>query len=1196
MDGAAINNRYRVIRDLARGGMGRVCLVEDTRLEDRRMALKTLLPHVTSPEFVERLRTEFAALAKLRHVNIAAAYDFGRVAETGEHFFTTEFIRGVDLYTGTVDATVDQLIDVVAQLLRGLEFIHSHGLLHNDLKPNNVLLERFDEGLPAGSLGNLSRLEATVYGSLGRVKLIDFGLLSAEGTSWEKILGTPYYMSPERIRCQPADRRSDLYSAGVLLYTVCTRVPPFHSEDQQLLLQMHLESPVPSLAARRQDFPDYLVRLIEKLLAKAPENRFESADAGLRFLERARSEQSPSEIRPRTAAISTGSLFHRQEELSLLEASFRKAESRMLDVPCVVLEGPSGCGKSRLIEEVRRTVQVSGGAYVRIRPTDTQGHLGPVAAAVLQGLELSGASKLEELRTRLSGDEGEDIAGLLEKVLLAQSEELPILLAVDDVDVASGPVRSFVSGLLQTASDPSRGASGRPRLMIIVATSVKETAADLAAAGSLVVRVAPFPLDVAGAFIRRLFGQREVPREVIDQVIATTGGNPGFIFELARELVEKGVVRHDGGRWVFPASLAQIPLPTSLQGIAEKRVASLDKTPRSIVDWLACIPGWISIEVLRHCCGVEPEELRNCLNSMARIGLVFLEESIDGPPNAVTLAQPAVREFALSKLEAERSRFLHQRIAQAFEKVAGPSAAQDEAACEFLAHHWLEAGNTPGFLKYATTAAAALRRGGNFQLSADYHRRIVAAMTSDAAAKKVQSLARLSEMYELLWDLQASQSAVEDLLDLGKDLIQPSDKVALYRRLGCLQLASNANDRAREAFAHARRVLPSNASRWLEISLDAPEAWAAWFLGDREHAMQLLQQAEAGLASGIPVETKEKVLLLGAANHVAALQHQLGRLSRAAETYGLQLRLLEGLNLPQAEAATRCSLGSVFLDRGARDDSFLQLSQALTLAKQIGDRRTLCRARERLGEHHFRYGEAKSALLITQVGLQDAQALRHPTARANALRTLARIYHRAEQDRDALRVSREALEAHVKARDPLGVPLARVQLARLLAETRQFRESAQQTDEARAEAARHCLPLPQGLCHLLQAELAGTLSGRIDVRAVASACEIFQTSGYAHELCEARLLSVRAAIEEGDFFRGAQLLDAVRDIIAQSGSREHLARVRMLEALFELDRGNIEAARTRMAELEQEARNSVFPRIARQARDALRHLAPEESR
>src|SRR5262245_52905699 len=174
MELSTINERYRVIRELGQGGMGRVYLVEDARLGNRLLALKTILPDETTREVLECLRAEFRELSRLRHPNLATAHDFGCIAGVGDYFFTTDFIDGVNLLIGTARSSVDQLLEIFRQLLRGLDFIHSHGLLHNDLKPSNLLLEAAHARTLPGGREGIAALEGAVFGTSGTVKIIDF--------------------------------------------------------------------------------------------------------------------------------------------------------------------------------------------------------------------------------------------------------------------------------------------------------------------------------------------------------------------------------------------------------------------------------------------------------------------------------------------------------------------------------------------------------------------------------------------------------------------------------------------------------------------------------------------------------------------------------------------------------------------------------------------------------------------------------------------------------------------------------------------------------------------------------------------------------------------------------------------------------------------------------------------------------------
>jgi eukaryotic-like serine/threonine-protein kinase len=255
------NGRYELHRRLGRGGMAEVYLARDQML-DRPVAVKVLFPALaTDPGFVERFRREAQRAAALNHPNIVSVYDWGEA--NGTYFIVMEYVEGESLAeTIHTEKRVhpDRAAEIASDVAAALAFAHRNGVIHRDVKPGNVLIDRE-----------------------GAVKVADFGIARAISdasdqnlTKTGSVMGTATYFSPEQARGAQLDPRSDLYSLGCVLYEMITGHPPFAGENAVAIAYKHVqEQPVPP---RRIDpaIPETLEAIVLKCLAKNPANRYPS--------------------------------------------------------------------------------------------------------------------------------------------------------------------------------------------------------------------------------------------------------------------------------------------------------------------------------------------------------------------------------------------------------------------------------------------------------------------------------------------------------------------------------------------------------------------------------------------------------------------------------------------------------------------------------------------------------------------------------------------------------------------------------------------------------------------------------------------------------------------------------------------------------------------------------------------------------
>ena len=271
--GHVFNGRYRVDAVIGIGGMGTVYRATQIAV-DRPVALKVLLPlHAARTALVARFKREARAAGRLQHPNTIRLYDFGE-SEDGRLYMVSELLEGETLATrlarlGALTAVA--AMDVASQVLRSLAEAHYLGIVHRDIKPDNLFIVPHDGG------------ELVKVLDFGMVKLVTgtdrLGQLTQPGIAG----GTPAYMSPECAQAQPVDARSDIYSVGVIVYEMLTGRLPFTGEDAVSAMLAHIHDPVPPLTG--EAIPQDLRHFVYRCLCKNPEQRYRTALEALDALE-----------------------------------------------------------------------------------------------------------------------------------------------------------------------------------------------------------------------------------------------------------------------------------------------------------------------------------------------------------------------------------------------------------------------------------------------------------------------------------------------------------------------------------------------------------------------------------------------------------------------------------------------------------------------------------------------------------------------------------------------------------------------------------------------------------------------------------------------------------------------------------------------------------------------------------------------
>lgn len=670
-----LDGKYRLVEMIGSGAMGRVYKAQHMQLEAP-VAVKVLSPELTGdPQTIRRFHHEARAASRLRHENVIRIHDFGQ-ADNGMLYLVMELLSGHTL--GEINRREgpllpERIVRLLGPALLALDEAHHADVIHRDFKPENIFVEALRSGAE-------------------HVKVLDFGIAKVQGmrdssiTSSGSVCGTPDYMSPEQIRGDALDARSDVYAAGVVLYELLTGTRPYEGSLLDVLTR-HLSQPPEAPRHRRPDlqiFPP-LEQICLRAMSKRREERYGSAREMMRALEGALQvgQACPSchevvaggvrfcpwcgaavgmsgvnagerKVQPAARAPAGAELPRWSEHFLEREEVLRRLAA--LDHEALLLLGPSGIGKTRVVEQW--LARLSGARpVVLVYPDETgaRAPLRPIRLALALALGISERPSLLELDLALGQGPSKPAAGgALDRPGLAELfgvweatvnapydvrkrecfaaalqtfRRLPVLFVFEDVDHYDLPSRALLQRLCQ---DP-----GEATVLLTAAADPAEPPGDASAGGATLVLSPLSKQAVAGLGLP-------------ETVAAPGHGVPGALEQAYRALAEGAAG------------------PT----LAE-RVEVLPKDARRMLEALAVAGTQTTVGILAELC--QQEDPRPALHELT------LRSFLRVYGEQVLLPSAAQREQIYAGIQPERRRQMHRACLQLFEeRGAGPTV---------LAHH-----------------------------------------------------------------------------------------------------------------------------------------------------------------------------------------------------------------------------------------------------------------------------------------------------------------------------------------------------------------------------------------------------------------------------------------------------------------------------------------------------------------------------
>jgi len=602
-----INHRYAIVKKLGEGGSGEVFLVADILRKNQRYAVKVLHDRQGDRSVDEKLfGNEVSSLVGLHHPNLVRLVDFGRVlhadnAILGRRFITMEYVEGTDLLTwcdsiGDARTRCTHIRTLIFQILSVLDYIHREGVIHYDIKPENLLVVRDESSHPP------------------LVKLTDFGFSKMQSEENTCIRGTLEYTAPEHLRGDEHDERVDLYSLGATLYQLLEGVCPFRAESPIELIKKILNEPVAfSRPDRNTDSGLRTVTL--GLLSRNPARRYPNAKAAARALAGGDHGQINTDFQRYLRPTFSG----RVDELSILKTVLRslggECQEQETDAESpleIQILGSDGSGKTALLERTVTEARKLDLLVIVLEENEPAipFHAGSALLRVLYSWGLSYSKESREVarkvETLFPGDvatkdiataaaltgnkNSEGIIGTIVRFFIEWSELFPFVLVLDNADRLDRESRMVIDGL-RTQARPGR-------LLIIEAMS--ELPPALADDRTLRVALTELGPEDAVSMSRSIFGVSPFADELGRFLHLQYGGVPAVLVEAFHALANMPLdERRQSGEHMaqYVRSLVD-NLPQDLDQFVLKRVRGLNRERQIIIEFLSCFRNPVRLDIL----------------------------------------------------------------------------------------------------------------------------------------------------------------------------------------------------------------------------------------------------------------------------------------------------------------------------------------------------------------------------------------------------------------------------------------------------------------------------------------------------------------------------------------------------------------------------------------------------------------------
>ncbi|MFA5033189.1 MAG: sigma 54-interacting transcriptional regulator [bacterium] len=995
-----IDNRYEILKKLGRGGTGEVYHVYD-KVRNRELALKLLLPSQTEENLLH-LKREFLVMTKLNHPNIVEVYDFVLNKENNS-YFTMEYVAGDDFVKATGSLSIQKtggkedkysnLYSLIIQICRTLEFIHSRGLVHCDIKPSNIIITKNKTA-----------------------KLLDFGMTEPVDISTHKgMKGTIEYMSPEMIKGNQTDLRTDLYSLGVLFYEAVTHRLPFEGETPLSVLKQHLEKTPVSLSEYAKDIPEKLNQIILKLLSKYPYNRYQSAREVISDISLLAGEKEPLRDKgrdePQKGWLLNGCFVDREKEIVRLNDLLAKGKGVVVSI-----SGDAGIGKTRLMEEFRIQAQLKGrGFWKSICRQEEKMVYGPIVEilnGLIRAIESSHINLIEEykemlarfipeLRKKLSLPVFSKVT--YEKIqffdsvvqfLIKASHIEPYVLFIDNIEQASEETIEFFHYLIKNIE--------KSNIILCFAfceekTDKKNILVDKAEN----INLKGLNQNETDTLITSMLGGHKLASSPMQKIFKETQGNPLFIQELLKSMSGKTLL-FQKGKWIIEeVDFEKLKLSKTIKETFKEHLKTLNSGTYETLKICSVFSKKFELNIIKEIINCPEEELLDAVNELLQKD--FLIEHTDG----YYFVSLQLREMLYEELKEENRKKFHQAIGEIIEK---RFADKLDLVVEELSYHFARGINKEKAFNFSLKAGQKAKSLYAYKEAIKYFKQALGVVEG-----RKNTDYRLSKEFGDIYILEGNY---DEAINKYKEVLtgNPEEVADIYCDIGVGYRKKGESDAAIQSYEKAISSLQDKGNQKVKARIYQEMSWTYQTKADYDKALDCANKGLIIAEQYGDLQETERIY-----HNMGTIYLRKSKLEESAEYFKKSLEIKRKVKDLQGEAASNNNLGVVYSTTGDFNKAFQHYKEALDISEKIKNPIGMARGYKNIGTIYYRQGNLTKAQEHYSKAFEIEERMGDDISLAASYNNIGLIYIQQKKWQEAIDFFTRSLKIKEKIGDIQGI-------------------------------------------------------------------------------------------------------------------------------------------------------------------------------